>query len=371
MGKTEAEELRILVIANLYPSARHPAFGTFIASRVEALRRAGAEVHVEAILRPVERANRIRKYAGLVSRVSRKAIAARLGKSSGFDVVEAHIAFPTGLLAVPVAGVLGAPVVLFAHGSDVVVIPWRNRLSAALARRTFRAADLIVANSEFLAGEITRRFQVDPARLQVVSPGIRAEMFAVPSGEPQERQGILFVGRLVAEKGGSVLLEAMSHTTLPQSWQTPLTIVGTGPSLGAWEAQSQELGVAVTFTGPLTPSQVADRLHRAAIVAVPSTCEEGLGLVALEGMASGTLVVASNIGGLKSIVTEGSTGFLAEPGDPRSLAAALQRAIGVLQDPSTAAEMVTAARNTARAHDVDASARRTLELYEGVLAARG
>ncbi len=358
--------MRILVISNLYPSERHPDFGTFIAARVEALRRAGAEVQVVAITRPKAHKERGRKYASLVIRASAAAVGARVRRTGKIDVVEAHIAFPTGVIAAPIARFLGCPLVLFAHGSDVIVIPWRSRMSAAMARRVFGAADLILANSPFLAGEIRRRFNPDPTRLRVLSPGINYDMFAAGDDPPGGRQGILFVGRLVPEKGVGVLLEAITKMALPPAWNPALTVAGDGPIRSALESRARELGVYATFAGPQTPKQVADLMRRAAIVVVPSVSQEGLGLVALEAMASGALVVASRAGGLEETVLEGSTGFLALPGDPASLAAGIQRALAVLADPGALAELRLTAANAARAHDVNAVARASLDLYGGL-----
>ena len=358
--------MRILVISNLYPSEQHPHFGTFIGARVEALRRAGADVRVVAITSPSVHKDRGRKYASMAARATVAAVSSRLHRTGKFDLVEAHIAFPTGLIAAPIARFLGRPLVLFAHGSDVMVVPWRSRRTAALARRVFGAADLILANSAFLAGEIDRRFHPDPTRLAVVSPGIDFGLFAAGERDPGGREGILFVGRLVPEKGASVLLQAISRTATPAGWKPTVTIVGAGPIRSELESEARTLGISAVFTGPLTPAQVADQSRRAAIVVVPSVCQEGLGLVALEAMASGALVVASGIGGLKDTVTEGSTGFQASPGDPVSLAQALGRALAVLNDPQASAEMLSAASNLAKTHDVDAAARTSLTLYEGL-----
>lgn len=358
--------MRILVISNLYPSERHPEFGTFIAARVEAMRRAGAEVRVVAITRPNVHKDRGRKYVGLALRASAAAVSARARRTGKIDVVEAHIAFPTGLIAAPIARILGCPLALFAHGSDVIVIPWRSRASAALARRVFGAADIILANSPFLADEISRRFSPDPTRLHVVSPGIDYDLFAAGEVNSGERRGILFVGRLVPEKGVSVLLKALSQMTTPPAWEPTLTVVGAGRIASALESEARDLGISATFTGPQTPAQVAELMRRAAIVVVPSVCQEGLGLVALEAMASGALVVASRAGGLEFVVTEGSTGFQTTPGDAASLAEGIQRALAVLADPKASAEMRTAASNAARAHDVDVVARVSLDLYEGL-----
>ena len=355
--------MRILVISNLYPSERHPAFGTFIASRVEALRRAGADVQVVAITRSDVHTQRGRKYASLAIRSVARAIAVRLRRAPRIDVVETHIAFPTGLIARPVARFLGCPLVVFAHGSDVMILPWRNRVSVALARRVYGAADLIVANSSFLEGEILRSStQSHPGcaccrrdRLRLVRRRTANRL--------DQRQGVLFVGRLVAGKGVSVLLEALVQTKMPPAWTPALTVIGDGPARSDLESKSGELGVSTFWAGPLAPPQVAAAMRKAAIVVVPSVFQEGLGLVALEAMASGALVVASAIGGLQASIQDGTNGFHALPGDAASLASALQRALAVLADPQALAAMRAAASKAAQGHDVNAVAQTSLDMY--------
>ena len=130
---------RLLVVTNLYPSGRHPAFGTFVASRVQALRGAGADVRVAAIRDAGVHRRVAAKYIRLgLDALAIGARAAILGRR--FDAVEAHIAFPTGWLAWPIAVVHRAPLVLFVHGSDVAAIARRSPVHRAAARLLFRRA---------------------------------------------------------------------------------------------------------------------------------------------------------------------------------------------------------------------------------------
>lgn len=129
------------------------------------------------------------------------------------------------------------------------------------------------------------------------------------------------------------------------------------------------MGVAATFDGPLPPTEVARAMQVAAVVAVPSTYPEGLGLVALEGMAAGALVVASDIGGLPESVVDGTTGWLVAPGNVGALAVALEDALTVSRDGSArGTEMVRQARAAAEEQDVNAIATRTVSAYTALLA---
>src|SRR6476660_7868835 len=108
------ERVRVLVISNLYPSPAHPAFGTFVEARVRALQGLGADVRVVANRDPAVHRRIVPKYASLAWSAGRAAAGDRL-RGRRIDVVEAHIAYPTGLIARPIAWLLGAPLVLFAH----------------------------------------------------------------------------------------------------------------------------------------------------------------------------------------------------------------------------------------------------------------
>jgi len=358
--------LRILVITNLYPDARLPAFGTFIASHVEALKQAGADVQVIAITGVPAQTAILRKYASLMIRTVVHALLA-LVRGRRPQVVEAHVAYPTAIPAWIAARLLRARLVVFVHGSDVTGdgadgvkrLVVRSTFHRRLAGALFRRADLLVANSAFMARELASGFPVDPQRIVIWSPGIDYDRFS--STFPGSlRAGILFVGRLARGKGVHELVRAVaSLADAPE-----LRFIGTGPERVSLESEARELGVSARFEGALAPGAVARAMQQAVVVAVPSNYPEGLGLVALEGMAAGAMVVASATGGIGESVVDGETGWLVPPGDVTALAAALQSALRVVNhEPERYRGMQDRALATARAHDVRAVASRTIQAY--------
>ena len=353
--------MRILVVSNLYPDARLPAFGTFVAAHVNALRRAGAVVDVVAIKGIPAHEAVLRKYAVLTVRSILVAVMARLSGRRP-QIVEAHVAYPTALAAWMAARIAGARLVVYSHGTDVSRpgSPFHRRL----ARAVFRAADLHVATSAFIAGQLASRFDVDRRRVIVLSPGIDFGLFA-SGGSAAIRGGILFVGRLSNGKGVHELLRATARL----EHGTGIRFVGDGRERAALEREAMTLGVPVTFDGPLPPGDVAAAMQAAAVVAVPSTYPEGLGLVALEGMAAAALVVASDIGGLPENVIDGQTGWLVPPGDVEALATALRDALALAAAPASSrrASLLRRARRKARGQDVDAIAGQTLTAYSSLI----
>ncbi len=322
-----------------------------------ALRGLGADVRVVANRDPAVHRRIIGKYASLAWSAGRGAATLRLRRRR-VDVVEAHIAYPTGLIARPAAWLLGAPLVLFAHGSDVRDLPARSRRHARLARSTLGAAALIVANSAFLAGEIGRWFPGTADRTRVLTPGIELDRFRSAASAP--RDGVLFVGRLVPQKGVDVLIRAMA---LLEGAAGRLTILGDGPERDRLTSLAADLGVEVELAGAGSRADVAAAMARSAVVVVPSTYPEPLGLVAIEAMAAGAIVVASAAGGLVETVTDGVSGLLVRPGDPAALAASIRRAATIARDPIAGGPMRAAALAVAETHDVRRAAEASLAWY--------
>jgi glycosyltransferase involved in cell wall biosynthesis len=229
-----------------------------------------------------------------------------------------------------------------------------------LAGAIFRKADLLVANSGFIRAELASRFDVDAARVVVWSPGIDYERFAAHASSAR-RSGILYVGRLARGKGVHELIQAVAAL----DEKIALRFVGDGPERLALEQEAVELDVAASFDGALAPDGVAGAMREACVLAMPSTYPEGLGLVALEAMAAGALVVASAVGGVGESVIDGETGLLVPAGDVPALARALHTALTVaLDDPARYRAIRSRALAKAREHDVDEIAVRTLRTYE-------
>lgn len=213
-------------------------------------------------------------------------------------------------------------------------------------------------------------------RNRLVADGLRSDHVIMP-GVPQkpapapltELPTIATAARLVPEKGIDVLLDAFAilGRAMPEA---RLLVAGDGPEGESLAARAGQLGVAskVRFCGRLSHMELDRALAGAWVQAVPSICEEGCGIAAIEGMMRGTTVVASAIGGLREVVQHESTGLLVPHGDPAALADALRR---ILHDRSLAERYGAAAQTYARTHfSDDANTDAFLALYDRLIAAR-
>jgi glycosyltransferase involved in cell wall biosynthesis len=188
------------------------------------------------------------------------------------------------------------------------------------AAGTWRSAvDVYIALTEFARAEFIRGGL--PAAKIVVKPNSVSANEGPPYSARADADYALFVGRLSPEKGLETLLEAWKAI----GSALPLKIVGEGPLARRVEAEAD--GRAVCWLGAQPPARVAALMRGARLAVVPSVCYEGFSLVVAEAFAAGRPLIASDLGSIASLVSDGVTGVLVPPGDARALAAAVHRAL--------------------------------------------
>ncbi len=181
------------------------------------------------------------------------------------------------------------------------------------AIRTWDRVDTFIALSEFARSKLIEMGL--PGERVVVKPN-----FVDPAPE-RVREGdgsyALFIGRISPEKGVHTVVEAWKDVP-----DLPLRIVGTGPMEPALRAAVEAAGLRgrVEFLGHRSPEEVAGLLLDARMVVFPSVWYETFGRVAVEAFAAGVPVIASRLGSMAEIVTDGETGLHFQPGDAHDLA---------------------------------------------------
>ena len=172
-------------------------------------------------------------------------------------------------------------------------------------------------------------------------------------GEPYA----LFVGRLVPEKGVMTLLNAWKQV----SCSLPLKIVGEGTLASEVKRAAAELPGA-EYLGPREHAEVLKLMRGSSLLVFPSTWYEGLPMTVLEAFATGAPVVASNLGGLSTLLEHGQTGLHFEPGNPGDLARVVNAA---LTDPQLLPKLRRAARELfERRYTAEANYRQLRHIYE-------
>jgi 1,4-alpha-glucan branching enzyme len=280
--------------------------------------------------------------------------AARLAEPSAraADVVHCHD-WMTVLAGLRLRRTTGTPLVCNVH------LPQAKGLRGVLENLGLLAADAVLVNSRAVRRELLAR-GLPVRRIEVVPNGVAQETFRPAAGWPGDDGYVLFVGRLVAQKGVETLLRAFG-AVLRRCPESRLVVAGDGELELYLERVARSLGFPdrVRFAGWQTGAALVELYQRARVVVVPSLYEP-FGIVALEAMACGRPVVASRTGGLEEILSDGVEGYLVRLGDHLELA---RRLAGLLLDPGLRERMGAAAMRRAAGFGWDRVAGETLALY--------
>ncbi|CAA9344894.1 MAG: D-inositol-3-phosphate glycosyltransferase [uncultured Nocardioidaceae bacterium] len=239
------------------------------------------------------------------------------------------------------------------------------------------AADMLIASTDIEARQLIDRYDADPARVEVVPPGVDLSVFK-PVGQqvararlglPADAHVLLFAGRIQPLKAPDVLLRAVAAlVTRDPSLRSRLVVPVVGGPSGTGLEHPESLAVlaaslgiedVVRFVPPVRQEVLADWYAAATLVCVPSY-NESFGLVAVEAQAAGTPVVAAAVGGLTTAVRDGVSGLLVEGHDPDAYAQVLE---SVVSQPQLRARLAAGALEHAATFDWEHTAERTVAAY--------
>jgi D-inositol-3-phosphate glycosyltransferase len=246
--------------------------------------------------------------------------------------------------------------------------PWRDRAEAEI----INCADAVCVSCDEEADQFRAHYGDPQGRLEIIAPGVERAFFA-----PGDRAGarralgfgvddtiLLFVGRIQPLKGPDVAIRTLAE--LGRSDAHLVIVGGASGADGDVEVERarslvDELGLTsrVHFVEP-QPHHILSTYYRAADVVVAPSRSESFGLVALEASACGIPVVATAVGGLKSLIDDGVTGRLIDDRDPTSFARAVAEIVG---DPRRQERMGRLAVERARRYTWGFAAARLRRLY--------
>ena len=245
--------------------------------------------------------------------------------------------------------------------------PWR----IAAEHQIIGCSDAVFASCDVEAEQLVEFHDTPRDRIEIVPPGVDHALFS-PGQKWAARQALglgvgpvaLFVGRIQPLKGLALAVEALAASRT----NATLVVVG-GPSgeeghahLRDIEKLAGELGIAERIQWfPPQPHHLLSTFYRAADVCLVPSRSESFGLVALEAAACGTPVVASAVGGLRTIVDHGNTGLLIPDRDPFAFADAIDTIVG---DEMLSINMGDAAARRASHYTWRGAARRVENLFD-------
>ncbi len=280
-----------------------------------------------------------------------------IAEQGNFDIIHAHdwlVAYAAKTLKVS----FNTPMICTIHATEAgrnsgIRTDMQKYINDTEWMLTYEASEVIV-NSNYMKSELQRLFGLPYEKINVVPNGVNLNSFNNIYRDYDFRRRfamdnekiILFMGRLVYEKGIQHLISAMPKI-LNSYHDTKLIIAGKGGMIDELRREADSLGISqkVYFAGYLNSKDV-QKMYKCADVSVFPSTYEPFGIVAIEAMLAGTPVVVSDIGGLNEIVEHGVTGMKSYAGNPNSLADSI---LALLFDHKLADEVVKNAKAKVKA----------------------
>ncbi len=312
-------------------------------------------------------------------------------RSIAYDLIHSHY-WLSGLAGIELRQAWGPPLIHMFHTLGEM----KNRVARSndeqasslrieSERHLLQSADRVVASTQAELVQFQWLYRVDTSRVVIIPPGVdTVHFYPIRADEAKEFVGIgcgdkllLYVGRIEPLKGIDTLLESMAllqRQGFLSEHKVCLAVIGGDPELEpadltAEMARLQDLRARlgletlVTFLGKRDQDTLQYYYSAAEAVIVPSHYES-FGLVALEAMACGTPVVASETGGLVFLVRDGETGFHVPVGDSAALADRLEM---LIRDEALRTRLGRQAVEHARTYAWPLVADRVVELYQTLL----
>jgi len=265
-----------------------------------------------------------------------------------------------GVIAGLAGAILRVPVVTTLRGSDVMKLQ-SSGLTKFLLKLLLSTNRKVVCVSEAVQRQVIDAVAYDSEMIVTVENGIDPFLVKQSRHEREYVWRLITIGNLIPLKQIDHILRAFADKRI--SDRAELSVVGDGPQLSGLKALAEELGIdhAVQFTGGVDPSSVAKKLGENDLFLFASR-SEGRPNVILEAMAAGLTIIASDIDGVKSLLTDRVSGMLYESGNIEQLK---ERILTVLDTPELAQSLGKAARTEVINREMtwEATAKCYLKIY--------
>ncbi|MBI2664913.1 glycosyltransferase [Candidatus Woesearchaeota archaeon] len=261
--------------------------------------------------------------------------ALRIVRKAKIDAMHAHWIVPQGFVAAIIKKLTGTPYIVTAHAGDV--FPLKNKFLKWFGKIALKNAAYTTVNSNATKQAV---LEVAKVPVEIIPMGVDLAAFSPDKRKKgiREKYGvsgefIFTVGRMAEKKGFKYLIAAMPKI-LKKLPKAKLVLIGDGPERPGLEQLTKELKLEnnVLFAGKVTHKELENWYPTADVFVLPSIVTkegdtEGLGVVFLEAIASGTPVIGSNVGGIPDIIMHEKTGLLVPEKAPDELADAIVRVL--------------------------------------------
>jgi len=310
-------------------------------------------------------------------------------KGIQYDIIHSHY-WMSGIAAEALSEAWGGtPIVHMFHTLGEM----KNRIARSTEEREgeyringekqiLRRADRVIVATIAELTQLRFLYKADASKLVVIPPGVDVcHFYPIPADEAKMYVGlkahdrmVLYVGRIEPLKGVDTLIEAMSCLQWKEERPVHLAIIGGDPAVSPRQMSSEmarlqklcddlSVGQTVVFLGKRDQDKLPYYYSAAELVVMPSHYES-FGMVALEAMACGTPVIASEVGGLAYLVKDGETGFTIPDQEPDTLC---EKISWLLNDHDMHAAMSQRAVEYAQDYAWETISKQIVDVYQGLV----
>lgn len=243
------------------------------------------------------------------------------------DVLVAHHAAPLSHLCLIALKRMLPEIKTIAYAHENATSMYReNEASGRRIRKkilvySLRDADQVIAISKSVKNSLVEKLAVPENKIKVIYNGVDLKRFNASHSRNKQMCEIIYVGRLVVEKGVQLTLQALAQ--LPKGIKYRFTVIGDGQYREQLQTLAVSLGISTKIRFLGSRRDISYLLSQADIFVHMPLCEEGFGITVVEAMASGLICVCSANGALQELVCDGVDGFIVDKQDVRGLAQCL------------------------------------------------
>jgi len=347
----------VVIVSNMYPSLNDPAYGSFVKEQSEELEKNNVSIKriVSYDRAEGDKKRALLKYLSLWSKTILSAFNPRN------KIYHFHYVFPTAAVAPILKFVFRKKIVFTYHGSDLLK---GGNKKDKLMSKLLKSADEIILVSDYLQKEFIKRFPQFSPHSHSIHCGVNNKMFFPQDKEetlkklqlPQDKFNILFLGRVINDKGIDVFEQVMDNLKDVEDFH--FIVVGDGKEKEKLQEKYEHL-YNVSFHSSIPKNEVPLWFNAADVFVFP-TKREAFGLVALESIACGTPVITHNVGGVPEIIKDGQSGFLVNLGDNDDFS---RKILELYESPALKNSFSINGYNNSKEHTIEKQINKILNVY--------
>jgi len=310
--------MKLLLIANMYPTTEYPTYGVFVKNFKENLEKLTVKYQTVFIYGKSKNVyDKIIKYLKYVISV---VIAVR---KNNYELIYVHYINHSLLPFLFIKNICKKPLIINAHGSDVITSTKIGNIIQKLVYPIIKKANLVVVPSSYYKQVIIEKYKISEEYVFISpSAGINIQVFKqLNIKKSYNCFTIGYISRIDHGKGWNVLLESI-YILKSKNKIFKVMIIGGGSQEKVLDRKIKSLKLQeyIEYLGPIKQEKLPLYINQMDVFVFPTIRKaESLGLVGLEAMACGVPIIGSNIGGLKDYIKDGINGKLFEPGNANEL----------------------------------------------------